>query len=682
MSCLPSDRRFRLLDHFVGWDAESHDRLAGLDDDGGLRLAGGPDGIAAEALDAWISPPPLASGCGPCDWLLAARPAPESRVLRLDGCSNRWRPAWPRGCAPARFRRVVAVARDGDLVAVADAGEARIWVLRAGGGQIVAEIAIRDPRDLSFGPGGQIVAAAEDGAALLRFAPGGRPLGPWPAALPSSPIARLAHDRAGRLWLAVEAGTGRYALHAQESLRDAAFRPKTVEDLAAAFARTAALRSGREGFCLHRGAADGAEAALCWDWFGRPMVADCVDGAAGADFVRQGQLLTRALDSGIPRCRWHRLVVDAEIPDGTRASLAVATSEDPASAPQGAPDPDWPGFPAGLPHPGDWQIIEPGQLDALIRCPPGRHLFVRVRLSGDGRATPRVRRIHIDFPRTTSADLLPALYRDEGVAGDFTERFLALFDASLETVDTAVARFPALIDGARARAEVLPWIARFLAISLDETWDTETRRAILKAGPDLFRRRGTREGLIRSIRLAFNLAEDPVVPEHGLERLWGALGAAGRPARSDARLGLTRLFSRKSARLTLGASPLGRTPVMSYGDPAADPHATGAFRFTVAVPAREGVDRDALARLVEGQKPAHTLATLAPAAAGAFRLGGAVRLGVDTLLAGPGPLVLGPSGGRLGRGAMLGGAPPPGPVLGVSARTGAPPLAQPLCSPE
>lgn len=675
MSCLPSDPRFRLLDDLVGWDAAHHDGLEGLDDPDGLRLAGGPEGLTAEALDPFIPPPRLAPGCGPCDWFLITRPAPDSRLLRLDGCASGWRPAWPRGGAPVPFADGAAAAFDRDRIAVADAAAGRIWVLLAAGAQIVAEIAVGRPRDLSLGPAGEIVVAHEDGTRLSRFAFNGRALGPWPGPLPSAPVARLAHDREGRLWLAVEAGPGRFELLAQAHPGDPAFAARRAADLARAFARTAVRRSDDAGFCLGRGSPEGGEAELCWDWYGRELSGDCLGRGAGAAFVRQGQLLTEPLDSGIPRCRWHRLRVEAEVPAGTRIALAVATSEEARPAPQGANEADWAAFPAGLPHPGDWQAIEPGQTDALIRGPAGRFLFLRLRLSGDGSATPRVRRIQIDFPRATSADLLPAVYRDEAGAGDFTERFLALFDASLGTVDATVSRFPALIDGAGGRAEVLPWVARFLAVTLDETWDTATRRRLLAAAPDLFRRRGTRPGLVRSIRLAWDLAEDPVLTEHGLERLWGAVAEAGRPGPADARLGQTRLYSRRAARLTLGASPLGRTKVMSFGDPSADPHAAGAFRFSVAVPPSAGIDAGALARLVEGQKPAHTLAAIAPTGAAGFRIGGAIRLGIDTLIAPPRPQPLGAGTSRLGRTTVLAGTRPPGPVLGGGARVLSPPEA-------
>lgn len=671
MTCVPSDPRFRLLDHIVGWDAANHDGLTGLDDPDGIRLTNTLQGIPPEELDPYIPPPPLAPGCGPCDWYLAPRAAPLSHIKALDGCSNDWRLAWPRGCVPVEFKRAVAIAVDRHRIAVADAGTGRVWVMLLKGAQVVAEIAVDHPRDLSFGPSGEIVVAAEGECTLRRFSFNGRPLGPWPTVLPLTSVTRIAHDRMGRLWLATEIAPNRFVLFSQDTVFDPAFIPRKGVDLAKAFEPTAAVRSGQSGFCLRRGGSKGGPLTLCWNWFGRSIAPECIETMAGRGYATQGQLLTHALDSGMPRCRWHRLIFDAEIPAGTRVSVAVATDEVPTPQQQGVPDPDWEVFPAGRPHPADWQAIPPGLTDALIRCPPGRYLFLRLRLCGDGNATPCVRRIHIDFPRATSADLLPAVFREGEAAGDFTERFLSLFDASLGTVDAAVARFPALIDVAGVQDEVLPWIARFLSVTLDETWDAKMRRRMLKAAPELFRRRGTRWGLEKSIRLAFGLREDedPAITEHGLERVWGAVASSRQRRPTDARLGHTRLFSRRGARLTLGASPLGRTPVMSYGDPAADPHAVGAFRFTVGLPASVRADQAALARLVEGQKPAHTLAMMRASATTGFLLGSRLLLGIDTLITRPNPHVLGEGCTQLGRNSILGGVPPPGPVLGTRALT-------------
>jgi len=114
-----------------------------------------------------------------------------------------------------------------------------------------------------------------------------------------------------------------------------------------------------------------------------------------------GQLITRAIDSGMPRCRWHRVRVDADVPSGTTLEIAVATSElDPTGKeppPQGDPTKavGWEKFKAGVPHLLDWQVAPAGTLDFLIKQPPGRHLYVRLRPTGDSKASPVVRRVRL-----------------------------------------------------------------------------------------------------------------------------------------------------------------------------------------------------------------------------------------------------------------------------------------------
>ena len=116
-------------------------------------------------------------------------------------------------------------------------------------------------------------------------------------------------------------------------------------------------------------------------------------------------------------------------------------------------------FAPGRPHPGDWQRVD-NQRDFLIRQPEGRYLFVRIRMTGDGRQTPRIRRMRIDFPRQTSLDQLPLVFRDSPEAEDFSERFLALFDSFLDDVDEQIARMPALLDVDGVPEGVLPWLGQ------------------------------------------------------------------------------------------------------------------------------------------------------------------------------------------------------------------------------
>ena len=216
----------------------------------------------------------------------------------------------------------------------------------------------------------------------------------------------------------------------------------------------------------YRGAGTGIARVRCWNWQGRTIDPARIqpDAAAADVFERRGQLLTGPLDSGVPRCRWHRLRIDADVPRGTSLEVSVSTSEAAAPSPQGGVNAaPWAAFAGGVPHPDDWQTIAAPATDMLIRQPAGRYLFVRVRLAGDGSASPMVRRLRLDLPRATSADLLPVVYREDADAADFAERFLGLFDATLNEVDEAVTRAPALLDVAGVPDALLPWVGRSLA---------------------------------------------------------------------------------------------------------------------------------------------------------------------------------------------------------------------------
>ena len=63
-------------------------------------------------------------------------------------------------------------------------------------------------------------------------------------------------------------------------------------------------------------------------------------------------------------------------------------------------------------------------------------------------------------------------------------------------------------------------------------------RSILRAVPELYRRRGTTAGLIESMRLIFDV--EPGIHEIAAERTWGGLG-------DKTRLGAVRLFGKSTA---------------------------------------------------------------------------------------------------------------------------------------
>jgi phage tail-like protein len=355
---------------------------------------------------------------------------------------------------------------------------------------------------------------------------------------------------------------------------------------------------------------------MCIDRCGRPASSPA---SAGPALQREGSIATGVhspLDSGIPRCTWHRVRIDVELPPRTGLTVSLATAEDPAADIADS----------------DWQHIDALAAigDFLIDQPPGRYLHVRLQLRGDGLATPRIHRIRIDFPRSTSATRLPGVFREDPVAADFLDRFLATFDASIEDLDRIVTRMPALLDPASTPAEALAWIGTFLDIVLDPAWSESTRRAILSEAPDLYRRRGTCWALARAIQLTTGVV--PAIQELGGATTFARLAPS--PNGRAFRLGDARLFGAAKARFRLDASALGAAPLRSYGDPDRDHVAATGFRVLVQVP-RFG-DPDAVTRLrklIDAQKPAHVAATLRIGGELAL-LGVASAIGIDTQLGG------------------------------------------------
>lgn len=65
----------------------------------------------------------------------------------------------------------------------------------------------------------------------------------------------------------------------------------------------------------------------------------------------------------------------------------------------------------------------------------------------------------------------------------------------------------------RAPAEFVPWLARWVAVSLRDEWDDETRRRVVAEATQLYRLRGTREGLRRMIGVYVGLPESVTIVE-------------------------------------------------------------------------------------------------------------------------------------------------------------------------
>jgi phage tail-like protein len=449
-----------------------------------------------------------------------------------------------------------------------------------------------------------------------------------------------------------------------------------------------------------------------------------------------GTVETFALDSGVFACVWHRVFVDACLPPGTALVLEARTADvlpprdlrrDPRPAADlGAPVPPdsaWPPLgtlapeeeigwsPVGLMDPRPAYADAPlppfrsaiasedplpagarGQatpppdamvtLEGVVKAPPGRWLWLRMRLAGTERRAPGVFAVRATCPRPSLLDLLPAYWRGDPVAADATDRALALFEGFTTETDQRITALRHLVSAHTAPPEALEWLGGFLALSFDSRVREAVRRSLLAEIATLWRARGTIPGLTRLLSI---LAEAPVqiIEAYRLRREstaiigtadWGILGPGlqlgdnegpgSAPSESwEQALEAQQLalLLRRAAQRAQGAAPCPAAdpPPPLDPDPVIAFHRRFAHRFTVVVPACRTEDLAAVLDLaIETNKPAHTLHALCWLDAG-FRLGEGSLVGIAPIGGRPefAPAIL-DARAPLGADRTLGRAPP------------------------
>ena len=628
-----SEPSFRTLDARTGWDAVRVEHLIGVGDPAGLRLgaSGTPGAVHVADLAAWLPPARVARIAG---FLYVAAP---DRLRVLGPCDDE--PA--EVPLPGGVAHLTAVAAGPGLLAVVDAGAGIIHLLRPGDGRPLGRlrshpvlvavtpwnllaVVTRDPRSI------QLIGL--DGATRRRNA--------LPA--PATEIGMVG----ATLVLAAAAEPGRRRLYALDRHKLAA----TPMDALPPGPATPLTVGDDESWSIRTPAG----VLLSFDSLGRPQhpAAEPV----AHRFATTGTLLTAAIDSGRDEAVWHRVTVDADRPPGTRVEVTVATA-DTATPDPATPDPAATAATGADPLPGPALPTT----DALIPDPGHRFLRVRVRLSGDGVATPTVRAIRAEFDVKSSIDALPAVYRADPDAEAFTRRFLALFDASLADLDDVIRQAPLLLHPDGYPDHRLGALARLCGIRPDPSWPPGRLRVLLERWPEIGRRLGTPGALHDAVEAIYQVGV--LVEELGRSRPWGALG--------HCRLGAVRLFGAAHAPLRLGRGRLGAGRLDPGADPLAPAYGSGAYRCVVHVPAAlAAADRAGLEALVRAFLPGHVVARIRYAEPRVI-VGGGVVVGVDTALGGPPAGVLRDAGDRavvLSRSGPLGSAGPGGGTVTVGRR--------------
>jgi phage tail-like protein len=365
--------------------------------------------------------------------------------------------------------------------------------------------------------------------------------------------------------------------------------------------------------------------------------------------ARTGTFITQALDSTIPNCQWHRVLLNASLPKGTSIqidSYSAETTPDPAQADTADQvlEPLDPSF-------NQWKLcIKAGDdnPDCLVQSGPGRYLWFRLTFNSNGLTTPQtdqqrggpssilskgsptLRSVKVFYPRVSYLQYLPAVYQENENSRLFLDRFLSIFQSEFDDLDRQIDRIWQLFNPGSAPAKALSWLASWLAVEVDPGWSENKIRKMLKKAFRAQCQRGTVKGLVQAIH-DYADARAVVVEHFKLRRM--PILSAGTSLNDGVRLWSKNFYKR----LQLGAnSRIGDFQLVSDPAPDVEPLNQDANQFTVLFLANPYGPSDTerkIGQVVEREKPVHTEAAICPLLP-RFRVGVQSTVGIDSVVGG------------------------------------------------
>lgn len=140
-----------------------------------------------------------------------------------------------------------------------------------------------------------------------------------------------------------------------------------------------------------------------------------------------------------------------------------------------------------------------GEDDILLHDVQGRYLFFMLEVYWQHNME-KLYDIQIFFPRKTWLDYLPEIYSREDTNG-FLERYLGVFQTIYEDLNSQIKNSAMMFDADSAEGDYLLWLAEWIAAPDIHIWPEDQARKFLRRGLSIYKKRGTKQGMIDMITL-------------------------------------------------------------------------------------------------------------------------------------------------------------------------------------
>lgn len=229
-----------------------------------------------------------------------------------------------------------------------------------------------------------------------------------------------------------------------------------------------------------------------------------------------GEYFSYSFDSGSEDTVWHRIVIDAFIPDEANINISYVISDNKDFGNINKLISDKNSVKDNIIELNsneniNWNKLLPNPTNALIES-AGRYIWLKIELITRSTALPVLKTIQLYYPSISYLRYLPAVYSKDKQSRDFLVRFLSLFEKFFSEMENRIDHIERYFDINIVDEEFCKWLSTWVAIPNSLQWPHDLLKELIKKAPELYKFGGTVKGLKEIIKLY--LGSNPFIIEY------------------------------------------------------------------------------------------------------------------------------------------------------------------------
>ena len=194
------------------------------------------------------------------------------------------------------------------------------------------------------------------------------------------------------------------------------------------------------------------------------------------------------VNSQITDCIWHKIMIHGSLPKKTEITVSYFVT------PEKTHD-----INALQPS---WSQSAVNQRQVIIDAGKGQNLWLKITIVSNKKGEfPTVKNVKAFFANVNYLQYLPEFYQQDPAGNDFMQRYLTIFELTLQKIENEIDDTPELVNAKLTPSEFLPWLSTWVGTVKDENWPEAKWREFLSQAALLYRYRGTKKELEEIIKI-------------------------------------------------------------------------------------------------------------------------------------------------------------------------------------